>query len=126
MAATPQFIKSPVIGSASISTANTNLDGSGTLATLVSGSAKGTPIKRVRAIATGTTTDGFIRLFLHDGSTARLYQQIPVSAATPSATVAAWEGEIELYDCVLPSGHSLRVSTHKAESFAVHAFGGDL
>jgi hypothetical protein len=126
MAATPQFIKTPVIGSAAIATANTNLDGTGTMAVLATGSSKGTVIRRVVAIAAGTVTDGFIRLFIHDGSSSRFYAQLPVAAATPSATVAAWQGEIELFDCVLPSGYSLRAATYKSESFAVHAFGGDL
>lgn len=125
MAATPQFVKTPVIGATTISTANTNRNGTGTISTLLTGGTNGTSVKRVKAIATGVTTAGFVRLFTHDGTNAYLLAEIQVTAITPSASVAAWNGELELFDYVLPNGWSIRVSTHNGEEFDVQAFGGN-
>lgn len=114
------------IGHAVISTANTNRDGSGTMGTVLTAGSKGTLVELIKLKATGTTTAGMIRLFLHDGTNARLYDEVPVSAVTPSGTVASFGAEyIPSKPLVLPSGWSLRVSTHNAEEFVARATGGD-
>jgi hypothetical protein len=67
-----------------------------------------------------------IRLYHHDGSAGRLIDEVPVPAVTPSAIVPTWETAFDLpYGLPLPSGHSLRASTERAETFNVFAFGGD-
>jgi hypothetical protein len=126
MSTDPQFASTPVIGQTRIATANTNRDGTGTIANLVTGGASGTRVSRVKAKATGTTTAGVIRIYVKDNSTnIRILDEILVAAVTPSATVESWEGEITFSDMNLPSGWSLQVSTHNAEQFDVHAFGGN-
>lgn len=131
MAASPQFTGTPLYGSAVVSTANTNRDGSGTLATVLTLPAGGGRIDRAVLKATGNTTAGMLRLFIHDGTAARCIAEIPVPAITVSATVASFEtvidfatGESAAYGLVLPAGHSLRACTHVAETFHVTAFGG--
>lgn len=126
MASTPNYPGTPRHGSAAISTANTNRDGTGTMGTVLAGVAAGTRVVEVVVQATGTTTAGMVRLFIDDGTTVRLVDEVPVSAITPSATVAAFR-TIRRYDnLVLPSSsHSLKASTHNAESFVVHAVGQD-
>jgi hypothetical protein len=114
------------IGRAVISTANTARDGTGGMGTVLTAGPEGTLVELVRVIATGTTTAGMVRLFLHDGTAARLWDELAVTAVTPSGTVAAFEGEITpSKPLVLPSGWSLRASTHNAEEFVVHASGGN-
>jgi hypothetical protein len=114
-----------VIGIAQISTANTNRDGTGTIGTVATAGAQGTLIELIRVKATGTTTAGMVRLYIHDGANARLLAEISVSAATPSATVQTFEDELTpTTPLVLPSGYSLRASTHNAETFNVFAVGG--
>ena len=112
---------------AQIATANTGLDGSGTVGTILSAGTAGSRIDLIRVKATATTTAGMIRLFLHDGSVYRLWQELEVSAVTPSATVKAFSIEIVPTAplLLLPTGWSLRASTHNAETFNVFAFGGD-
>jgi hypothetical protein len=128
MAATPQFASTPKVGIGQLSAANTNRDGSGTVVTVVSAGANGTRIDAVTIEATATTTAGMVRLYLHDGANARLFDEVAVSAITPSGTVAAFSAQ-RLYSAtqpvLLPSGWSLRASTHNAEAFNVVAFGGD-
>jgi hypothetical protein len=131
MATQAQYAAVPKVGIGQLSTANTNRDGTGTLATVFTAGANGSRIERIVIQATGTTTAGMVRLFLHDGTNARLYEEVPVSAVTPSGTTAAFFETLEafgtprLMPLVLPTGWSLRASTHNAESFNVIAVGGD-
>lgn len=109
-----------------VSTANTNLDGTGTIATIVTAGSAGSLIELVRVKAVVTTTAGMVRLFIHDGSNARLYKEIAVTAITPSGTVQSFEAEYEpTTPLVLQSGYSLRASTNNAETFNIIATGGD-
>jgi hypothetical protein len=102
-----------------VSTANTARDGSGTLATIFTAGASGSRIEDITITAAGTTTAGMVRLFLHDGTNARLLREVSVSAITPSATVAAFTSSLFNLAVILQSGWSLRASTHNAETFNV-------
>lgn len=127
--ATPIFVQTPRVAVAAISTANTNRDGSGTIGTILTAGANGTQVDHIDITATGATTAGVVRLFIHNGSTAFLWKEVLVGAITPSTTVAVFQQTV---DCsaagnalFLPSGFSLRASTHNAETFNVAAVGGD-
>ena len=123
MASAPTFATTPAIGSAVINTANTNRDGSGSITSVLAAGSNGTRIDRVTVQATGNTSAGMVRLFIHDGTNARLYREIPVTAITPSGSAEAFAAELDDMRLVLPSGHSLRAATHNAESFTVIAEG---
>jgi len=126
MATNPLFVGTPVVGSAQLSVANTNRDGTGTIVTVLTAGTSGTRVEHVRIRATGTTTAGVIRLYIHDGTTARLYEEILVSAVTPSTTTASftyqWTAPAPF---ILPATYSLRASTHNAEAFNIVAMGGN-
>lgn len=126
-ATTPIFVDTVRNQVAAISAANTNRDGTGTIVTIFTAGADGSIIEKVRAIAIVTTTAGMVRLYVHNGTTAFLIAELTVDAITVSATVAAW---IEDWTppnggLLLPTGYSLRASTHNAEAFNVHTQGGD-
>jgi hypothetical protein len=131
MATTPQFATTPKCAMAQVSVANTGRDGTGTLATVYTAGASGSRIDRIVIAATGTTTAGLVRLFIHDGTNARLYTEIPVFANTVSSTTAAFNTTAEAVTMpsympiLLPTGYSLRASTEKAETFNIIAVGGD-
>lgn len=126
MASTAIYVGTPKTWHASLSAANTNRDGSGTIVTLASGGSNGSRIDRVKVVARGATTAGVIRLFLNDGTNTYLYEEIMVDAITPSTSVKVWKGEITFADGIaLPNGWSLRASTHIAEAFTAVAHGGD-
>lgn len=97
--------------------ANTGRDGSGTLVTVFTAGASGSRIDDLTIKATGTTTAGMIRLFLHDGTNARLWKEIPILAITPSGTVAAWAQDLLSMALCLENGWSLRAAPHNAETF---------
>lgn len=131
MAIQAQFAATPRCAIAQISTANTGRDGTGTIGTVFTAGASGSRIDAIDVTATGTTTAGMVRLFLHNGTTAYLWAELPVLALTPSATLPAWQAQItantmsHLLPIVLPTGYSLRAATNNAETFNVIAFGGD-
>lgn len=125
MATVPNFTKTPVLGLANIATANTNRDGTGTIADVVTGAAVGTRIERITIQATVTTTAGQIRLYISDGTTTRLWDEVLVTALTPSATIKPFRYAYLNLALNLPSGFKLRASTNNAESFNVIAEGGN-
>jgi hypothetical protein len=127
MASSPVFAVVPEIGIGQVSVANTNRDGiTGTYITLVTAAPSGTRIAEIVTQATVTTTAGMVRLFLTDGSTTRMFDEIAVSAATVSASVKGNRVSTLYTNLVLPSGWSIRASTHNAEAINIFALGADL
>lgn len=131
MALTPSYAATARCGIAQVSVANTALDGTGTLATVFTAGATGSRIDAINLKATGTTTAGMIRLFIHDSTNARLLTEVPVIAITPAATLPSWEAQLntntmtQVLPIILPTGYSLRAATNNAETFNVIAVGGD-
>lgn len=119
MSSSAQYAATPKSAAATLSAANTNRDGTGTIVNVLTASTAAIRIDDLTVIATGTTTAGMIRLFLHDGTSAHLLREIPVSAATPSGTVQAFSATLSNLAWVLETGWSLRASTHNAEGFKV-------
>lgn len=119
MSTQAQYASTPRTAIAQATSANTNRDGTGTIATVFTAGASGSRIDDVTITAVGTTTAGMVRLFLHDGTNARLLREVAVSAITPSGTVAAFTASLTNLALVLQSGWSLRASTHNAETFNV-------
>jgi len=123
--ASANYVVTPKNGAFEQATAaNTNRDGTGTLATAYTAvsNALGSRIDRVVVQATGTTTAGMVRLFIaNSGASAiRLIREIPVVAITPSATQPAFRVEV-VFDngLILENGATLRASTHNAETFNI-------
>jgi hypothetical protein len=116
MATSPQYVGTAKSPSVTISTANTNRDGTGTLGTVHTAGASGSRIDRLLIQATGTTTAGMVRLFVGTA----LIKEVPVIAITPSATQPAWSAEVVFEGgLVLQASAVLKASTHNAESFTV-------
>lgn len=122
MAAETQYTANT--GMATISTANSNLDGTGTLATILTGASYGTLIKTVTVKAIVNTTQGMVRLFIDNSGTILLIAEIEVPAVTKSSNDPAFEITLPLY-YTLKAGYILKASTQKAESFNVIAEGQD-
>lgn len=132
MATSPLFAAVPRIGIAQISAANAlRTSAAAPEGTVFTPGANGSRVERVTIVGIGTTTAGMVRLFLVDNaSNARLLDEVPVSAITPSASVAAFRSVKLSSDAsqpyvLVPSGWSLRASTNNAETFMVLAEGAD-
>jgi hypothetical protein len=121
MASNPQYVGTPKSPSVTISTANANRDGTGTLVTLMTAGTSGSRVDRVNITATGTTTAGMIRFFVNSS----LIREIPVLPVTPSSAVPAWSADV-VFDSglVLGSGATLSVATNNAETFRVTVING--
>jgi hypothetical protein len=122
----PIFTKVPNVGLGQISAANTNRDGTGTLVSIFTAGSEGSYIEGCVITATVTTTAGMVRFYAYDGSNNRLILEVPVTAITPSGTVAAFTATPTLFDGFpLPTGWIIKASTHNAETFNIIMKGGN-
>lgn len=142
MSVQPAYAAIPNAPVVNFSTANTNRDGTGTIATLLTARAPGTRIERVNVKAAGTTTAGMVRIYKktnglarnadgsfasYTGPTWRLIAEIAVTAITPSASLATFEGAwTPTNGFTMEDGEQLGVSTHNAEAFNAWVQAGNL
>lgn len=119
MATAAQYAATARTASTSVSTANTNRNGTGTIATVFTAGASGSRIDDIYIVATGTTTAGVVRLFINDGTTSWLWQEILVPAITPSTSVQVFSAALLNQALILASTYSLRASTNNAETFNI-------
>lgn len=129
MATQAQYVATPKNGVAQVSTANTNRDGTGTLATVFTAGASGSRIDALQIQAVATTTVGQVRFFISNdgGTTKRLIGEVAVTAITPSATTQPFNtiigtgisGSFLTKGLVLQANALLYASTHNAETFNI-------
>lgn len=121
---TIQFTTTPGKAVFQVSAANTNRDGTGTIVTLIAGTASGRYVRKIRIKATGTTTAGMVAIYFFDGTNIRLEREIAVTAITPSTSVTSFETEVLFSDLDAPiligTSTNLQASTQKAETFNIH------
>ena len=84
MATDPAFAVTPRIGAVSISTAETSLTAPTSVGTLITGVAAGTRIAEIVVKCAATSAASIVRVFLYDGTTYWLFDEIVVAAATSS------------------------------------------
>jgi hypothetical protein len=127
---TPNCTTKAIAASAETSrTAPTNVN------KVLTGGTNGTLVESLNFIATGTTTAGMLRIFhrIADAGTYFLIGEVPVSAVTPSGTVACWTGtwvppanqSSPPGQWILPATDCLYVTTHNAEAFDCTPSAGD-
>lgn len=113
-------------GASALTTANTAVDGSGSLLLIHTASAQGGPVRKVfwRPLGTNVATVG--RLFRYDGSTYQLVDEITLSATTVSQ-VAALPPYVMAFNETLQANEKLYVTigTTVSAGFHVGTFGGD-
>lgn len=120
MATAAQYAATPRTAVGQVTTANTARNGTGTIATIFTGGSSGSRIDDISIVATGTTTAGVVRLFLNDGTTSYLLQEILVTAITPSTTVQVFSFQLLNQAIILASSSwSLRASTNNSETFNI-------
>jgi hypothetical protein len=129
MASAPAFTATANIGAATVSTANTNRDGTGTIATVFTAGASGSRIEELVLKATGDPADSVVTVFLHNGSTYFLFDEVDLGdPAAASTTVAGYRLSREYKNLVLPTSWSLRCAITVALTAGVInaiALGGD-
>ena len=130
MASAPAFTATPRIGFGSVSTANTNRDGTGTIVDILTGVAAGTKVNEVVLKATGDPADSIVTLFIHDGTSYRLFDEVDLGDPAAASTTVTGYRTTRTYDnLILPSSsYKLAAATTVALSSGainVFALGGD-
>ena len=130
MATNPAFISTARIGRASLSTANTATDGTGTITDLITGVAAGTRVLEIVTQATAVTVSALVNLFLWDGTNWDLFDQVLIATASGSTTVKSTRVSTAYQNLVLPNataklGCTLTVAPTSG-TVRVIALGGDL
>lgn len=133
MSADPVFTSTPVIGIAGVSTANTARDGTGTIVDLAFGSvtpAAGRKVFEIVVKATADPADSAVTLFLHDGTTYHIFDEIDLGdPAAGSTTVTSYRNSTTYANLVIPTGWKLGAAITVAPTSGtvkVFAFGGEL
>lgn len=126
MASTPAFAVTPRIGAVSIATADSSYTSPTNVGTVITAASSGTRIAEVVIKQAATSAAAVVRLFLYDGTTYWLLDELLIAAATGSATVQNARQVVLYNNLVLPSGWSLRATTSVAQATHVTALGADL
>lgn len=109
-----------------VTTANTGLDGTGALVTILTAAANGTFIKTVTVKTQSVgINQGMLRLFIYDGVNTRLLMEIDTPIAGRSGTWASFSRIINL-NYFLKAGDVLQASTQETKTFNVIAEGYDV
>jgi len=130
MAASPSFAGTPAGGAVTVSTANTNRDGTGTIPTVFTAGAAGSLLQQFTIQATGDPADSVMVVYLHNGT--NFFDWFEVDLGNPAAgstTVTAFHFEADLANYPLPISWSVRASVTVALTAGVlNAFvaAGDL
>lgn len=132
MSTSAQYASTPKVGSAILTTADISLTAPTTVGTIVSAGASGTRIDYIEVQGVATTVASLINLFIYDGTTYILWNQVPVVAVTSSTTAPAFaaylssNGNSNIMPLTLPTGYSLRATTSVTQTgVRVTAYGGD-
>lgn len=127
MANSPAFAVTPRIGNVSIATAEASYTAPTNVGTLITGASTGTRIAEIVVKLAATSAAAIVRVFLYDGTTYYMLDELTVQAATASATVQTARVSTSYNNLILPSASwSIRVTTSVAQATHVTALGADL
>jgi hypothetical protein len=126
---TPIFPAAPVVGIASLVSATpltsyANITGTTGLVQLTATSTEGTRIDNIVVKAQGTTVSSTVSIWLNDGTTSRIFDEIDVPALVASTTVDSFVVSRGYTNLTLPPTFRLFVSQTVATNVNVFAFGG--
>jgi hypothetical protein len=109
-----------------VTVANTARDGTGTTVTVWTPGANGSILSKIVIEVPSTSLVDVKSLFWFDGTNKRLYDELLVTAITPSTTVSCFRLEyVPSTPEVYPSGWTLLASTHIGQATNVRVLGGD-
>jgi hypothetical protein len=100
--------------------------------TVLTAGSSGTRIDYIEVQGVATTVSSLVNLFIYDGTTYVLWQQVPVIAVTANGTSPAFAAYLSsnsnsnVMPLTLPTGYSLRATTSVTQTgVRVTACGGD-
>ena len=131
--ALPIFAQTPIFNvGATVTTANTAKDGTGTVVLLYTAGANGSRLDTIKVRSTGTAVATVIRIFVNNGATNAtaannsLYVEATIAATTLSE-VAALADNVITMNISLPATYRVyaTIGTTVAAALQVSAVGGD-
>ena len=132
MSATAQYAATPVFGAVLLTTADTSLTAPTTVGTVLTAGSSGTRIDYIEVQGVANTVAGIVNLFIYDGTTYNLWQQIPVNAVTSSTTAVAFNtttstnNSQNVMPMIIPTGYSIRATTTVVQTgVKVIVYGGN-
>lgn len=126
MANSVEFQYAANLGMATINTANSNLDGTGTITSVITGGASGTYVKTLIIKAQTNTSEGMVRLYVKKGAgNKNLITEVHVPAVTKSSRDASYTTIIP-FNYTLESGDILYATTQIGDTFNIIAEGFDI
>jgi hypothetical protein len=132
MSTAAQYASTPKVGSALLTTADTSLTSPTTVGTVFTAGSNGSRIDYIEVISVATSAASLVNLFIFDGTTYSLWQQVPVLAViinptTPSfVAVLSSNSNANVMPLTIPTGYSLRATTTVTQTgVRVIAYGGD-
>jgi hypothetical protein len=102
-----------------------------TTTTMITAAATGTIVHEIIVQGLATLVAGIVNIFIHDGSTYELYDQVLLTATpTASTTAVAFRAVRQYSNLILKTGYTLRVSHtvtgNDTSKLAVTVVGADL
>ena len=111
MATNPAFASTVNVGSGLVpATLDTSLTAPTNVTTIVTGGSLGMKVEELVFQGVGTTVASVVNVFLHDGSTYHLYDQVLVTAVTSSTTAIAFRTVRSYSNLLVKSGWTLKVT----------------
>lgn len=102
-----------------VTTANSALNGTGSMTQILTGALDGTTVNSITVKATGSTTQGMIRIFIApSGGTKYLIAEIPVPARTQTSVVQAFAITLPSAFCI-NANDEVWASTQNTETFNI-------
>jgi Zn-dependent protease with chaperone function len=126
----PIFPASPVIGIATLTsataiTSRANITGTTGLVQLTPTSTNGKRVDSIIVKSKATSVASIISIWIYNGTTSFLYDEIDVTAVTASTTVDSFSVRKTYSDLILPPTYQLYISQTVQTDVNVYANGGD-
>ena len=125
----PVFPVAPIVGIATLTsatavTSRANITGTTGLTALTATSTNGTRVDAIAVKSKATSVASAIGVWISDGTTSYLFDEIDVSAVTASTTVDSFTTTRNYATLVLPPTYRLYISETVQTDVTVFAFGG--
>ena len=121
----PASIGKATLTSPTAVTSRANIAGTTGLTALTATSTNGKRIDRIAIKSKGNSSAGYLGIWLYDGTTSYLIEEIAISAVTASTTVPSFSTYADYSTLVLGPNDRLYVSVTVAQDLNVVAYGGD-
>lgn len=125
----PVFPNAPIVGIATLTaatavTSRANITGTTGLTQLTATSTNGTRVDAITVKGKGTTSASNVFVWIYNGTTSFLFDEIDVAAVTPNNTTDSALVTKSYSNLVLPGTYQLFISESVQTDLNVFAFGG--